>query len=86
MPADFGRVARVNRYISRVPRAKTKSCPCLPTFLKVIPHDASYLKDDSFISQATLKQMIEHLHNNPVRQGLVDRALEWLWSSASWYQ
>ena len=28
---------------------------------------------------------IEHIHNNPVRRGLVARAEEWPWSSAAWY-
>ena len=29
--------------------------------------------------------MIDYLHNNPVRKGLVKRAIDWLWSSAAWY-
>ena len=42
--------------------------------------------DRNIDRQATLRQMIEYLHNNPVRRGLVDRAVEWPWSSASWYE
>lgn len=34
----------------------------------------------------TLLQMIEYLHFNPVRRGLVTRAAEWNWSSASHYE
>jgi putative transposase len=33
-----------------------------------------------------LMGMIEYLHNNPVRRGLVHRASEWRWSSAGWYE
>jgi hypothetical protein len=33
-----------------------------------------------------LRQMIEYIHNNPVRRGLVDRAVDWPWSSACWYE
>ncbi len=42
--------------------------------------------DRNIDRQATLRQMIEYIHNNPVRRGLVDRAVEWPWSSASWYE
>ena len=28
---------------------------------------------------------IEYIHMNPVRRGLVKRAVDWKWSSASWY-
>jgi len=34
---------------------------------------------------ATIHAMIEYIHNNPVRRGLVDRATDWEWSSARWY-
>jgi len=30
--------------------------------------------------------MIHYIHNNPVRRGLVDRAADWRWSSAAWYE
>ena len=29
--------------------------------------------------------MIEYIHANPVRRGLVERAEDWEWSSARWY-
>ena len=29
--------------------------------------------------------MIEYLHGNPVRRGLVAKAEDWEWSSARWY-
>lgn len=29
--------------------------------------------------------MIDYLHVNPVRQGLVASAADWYWSSARWY-
>lgn len=34
---------------------------------------------------ATALQMIEYIHLNPVRRGLVTRAIDWEWSSARWY-
>jgi putative transposase len=33
----------------------------------------------------TLLAMIEYLHNNPARRGLVERATDWVWSSARYY-
>jgi len=33
----------------------------------------------------TLQSMIEYIHLNPVRRGLVKRAIDWEWSSARWY-
>ena len=33
----------------------------------------------------TLASMIEYIHANPVRRGLVERPVEWEWSSARWY-
>jgi putative transposase len=29
--------------------------------------------------------MIDYIHANPVRRGLVTRAEDWEWSSARWY-
>jgi putative transposase len=33
----------------------------------------------------TFLAMIDYLHLNPVRRGLVQRAVDWEWSSARWY-
>lgn len=33
----------------------------------------------------TLQSMIEYIHLNPVRRGLVQQAIDWEWSSARWY-
>jgi putative transposase len=33
----------------------------------------------------TLRSMIDYIHANPVRRGLVARAEDWEWSSARWY-
>ena len=30
--------------------------------------------------------MIDYIHLNPVRRGLVGRASDWRWSSAGWYE
>ncbi len=28
---------------------------------------------------------MDYIHMNPVRRGLVERAVDWMWSIASWY-
>jgi putative transposase len=40
--------------------------------------------DRNAMEPATLLAMIEYIHANPVRRGLVSRAEEWKWSSAGW--
>ncbi len=30
--------------------------------------------------------MIDYVHMNPVRRGLVARATDWRWSSAGWFE
>jgi putative transposase len=42
--------------------------------------------DRNITSGITLLQMIDYLHNNPVRRGVVDRACDWRWSSAAHYE
>jgi len=42
--------------------------------------------DRNIDRHSTLIRMIEYIHNNPVRRGLVENAVDWLWSSASWYE
>ena len=34
---------------------------------------------------STVHQMINYIHANPVRRGLVASAEDWQWSSARWY-
>jgi putative transposase len=34
----------------------------------------------------TLSAMLDYVHLNPVRRGLVERAADWRWSSAGWYE
>jgi putative transposase len=41
--------------------------------------------DRNVIEPATLLQMIEYIHNNPVRRGLVPKPADWIWSSARFY-
>jgi REP-associated tyrosine transposase len=41
--------------------------------------------DRNVTISATLRAMIEYIHANPVRRGLVAAAEEWEWSSARWY-
>lgn len=42
--------------------------------------------DSNVCEPAALWQMIEYIHLNPVRRGLVARASDWRWSSAAWYE
>jgi len=39
--------------------------------------------DRNITGGKTLLRMIDYLHNNPVRRGLVERAVDWKWSSAA---
>jgi len=41
--------------------------------------------DRNITNTNTLRAMIEYIHANPVRRGLVTRAEDWEWSSATWY-
>ena len=45
-------------------------------------------KYDSFEidSRQKLEEKLTYLHLNPVRKGFVDRAVDWKWSSARWYE
>ena len=38
--------------------------------------------DRNVVEPVTLREMIDYLHLNPVRRGLVERAVDWPWSSA----
>ena len=42
--------------------------------------------DRNITAQRTLMAMIDYIHLNPVRRGLVERASDWYWSSAGWYE
>ncbi len=37
-------------------------------------------------SRAKLEEKLAYMHLNPVRRGLVERAVDWKWSSARWYE
>ena len=41
--------------------------------------------DRNVIRPDTLMSMIDYVHMNPVRRGLVEKSEEWKWSSATWY-
>ena len=41
--------------------------------------------DRNITSMATLRAIIDYIHANPVRRGLVATAEDWEWSSARWY-
>jgi putative transposase len=36
-------------------------------------------------SERKLAEKLQYMHENPVRAGLVERAIDWAWSSARWY-
>ena len=42
--------------------------------------------DRNVTDPQTLGKIIDYLHMNPVRRGLVERTADWLWSSAGWYE
>lgn len=42
--------------------------------------------DRNIIMTRTLREMIDYIHLNPVRKGLVAEAREWRWSSAGWFE
>ena len=41
--------------------------------------------DRNITTEAVLRAMIDNIHANPVRRGLVSKAEDWEWSSARWY-
>jgi putative transposase len=41
--------------------------------------------DRNLNRSGTIEAAIDYLHQNPVRRGLVQRAIDWKWSSARWY-
>jgi putative transposase len=42
--------------------------------------------DRNITEPSTLAAAIVYIHANPVRRGLVDRASDWTWSSAGWFE
>jgi REP element-mobilizing transposase RayT len=41
--------------------------------------------DRNILETATLQSVIDYIHANPVRRGLVERPEDWEWSSARWF-
>ena len=41
--------------------------------------------DRNVTEAGALASMIDYIHDNPVRRGLVERSTDWPWSSAGWY-
>jgi len=41
--------------------------------------------DRNLSTPAVIEAATEYIHMNPVRRGFVTRAVDWKWSSASWY-
>ena len=42
--------------------------------------------DRNLSGEAAAMTVIDYFHLNPVRRGLVDKARDWKWSSARWYE
>ena len=42
--------------------------------------------DRNVYEPRTLRAMMEYIHLNPVRRGLVERTRDWRWSSAAWFE
>lgn len=42
--------------------------------------------DRNIDTSRTLRSIIDYVHLNPVRRGLVDQARDWKWSSAGWLE
>ena len=42
--------------------------------------------DRNIDNPRTLGSIIDYIHNNPVRKGLVGRTIDWTWSSATWHK
>jgi putative transposase len=41
--------------------------------------------DRNMSTTSVMEAAIDYIHHNPVRRGLVKRAIDWKWSSACWY-
>src|SRR5262245_19319582 len=41
--------------------------------------------DRNVVSATTAWKIVNYIHENPVRRGLVIRSIDWPWSSACWY-
>jgi putative transposase len=41
--------------------------------------------DRNLVKASTTRESINYLHNNPIRRGLVQSAVDWKWSSARYY-
>ncbi len=41
--------------------------------------------DRNVIERHTVQEMIDYIQANPMRRGLVQRAIDWRWSRARWY-
>jgi REP-associated tyrosine transposase len=41
--------------------------------------------DRNIVDESTALKVIDYIHLNPVRRGLVERPEDWEWSSARWY-
>lgn len=41
--------------------------------------------DDNTVGNEARQKIIDYIHQNPVRKGLIDEASQFRWSSANWY-
>ena len=56
------------------------------TFFRCTAKKSSTCQPVELEEPATLRTMIEHIHNNPLGRGLVNRRADWPWSNARYYE
>lgn len=71
-------------------RIKELLCGRLPNYTSTIDRtepvwQAKYYGFNLY-SPAKVEEKLTYMHLNPVRAGLVERAVDWPWSSARWYE
>jgi putative transposase len=64
-----------------------------PLFTKLTPGGVGFRfwtpgggYDRNVTESRTLRGVIQYIHENPVRRGLVEKPTDWKWSSALWYE
>lgn len=68
-------------------RLRRVLCAVAPDYASTFPAGAPFWQakyyDFNLISEDKAREKLDYLHANPVRAGLVERAVDWQWSSAA---
>lgn len=71
-------------------RWRELNAPILPRLIDPRGHAHFWQRGGGYDRNITtpheLYEKISYIHHNPVRRGLVDRPIDWPWSSAGWYE